>query len=301
MKLKLNSFSVFYCSCVLLFSCAKKEEQKITQQQEITENETEQSADKVNRSIANYWDHYNFADTNAIKDPAQAEQALVDFIALFPDADQKQISQSINAMFEKASVNKEVFSFFKDGYEKYLYDPNSPLHNDVYFLPVLEYLVNTKHLNDTEKIRYRMLLKLVNKNMPGSVATDFEFIDSSGKDQNLHQIKAPEKLLVFYDPECSHCAEAIKQMSQDVRINTLINQEKLKVVAVSPVEDINKWKAYQANIPTKWINGFDKKGDLKQKELYDIKAFPTIYLLDEKNEVVLKDTSLEQVLSLLKI
>ena len=50
----------------------------------------------------------------------------------------------------------------------------------------------------------------------------------------------------------------IKQMSQDVRINTLINQEKLKVVAVSPVEDINKWKAYQTNIPTKWINGFDK-------------------------------------------
>ena len=51
----------------------------------------------------------------------------------------------------------------------------------------------------------------------------------------------------------------LKQMSQDVRINALINQEKLKVVAVSPVEDINKWKAYQANIPTKWINGFDKK------------------------------------------
>ncbi|PUB28497.1 thioredoxin-like protein [Elizabethkingia sp. YR214] len=301
MKLKLNSFSVFYCSCVLLFSCTKKEEQKITQQQEVIGDDTGSATDKVGRSVANYWDHYNFTDTNAIKDPAQAEQALVDFIALFPDANQKQISQSVNGMFEKASVNKEVFSFFKDRYEKYLYDPNSPLHNDVYFLPVLEYLVNTKHLNDTEKIRYRMLLKLVNKNMPGSVATNFEFVDSSGKNESLHQVKAPEKLLVFYDPECSHCAEAIKQMSQDVRINTLINQEKLKVVAVSPVEDINKWKAYQVNIPTKWINGFDKKGDLKQKELYDIKAFPTIYLLDEKNEVVLKDTSLEQVLSLLKI
>lgn len=150
MKLKLNSFSVFIAPVYYFFMC-KEGRAKITQQQEITENETEQSADKVNRSIANYWDHYNFADTNAIKDPAQAEQALVDFIALFPDADQKQISQSINAMFEKASVNKEVFSFFKDGYEKYLYDPNSPLHNDVYFLPVLEYLVNTKHLNDTEK------------------------------------------------------------------------------------------------------------------------------------------------------
>ncbi len=33
--------------------------------------------------------------------------------------------------------------------------------------------------------------------MPGSVATDFEFIDSSGKDQNLHQIKAPEKITCF--------------------------------------------------------------------------------------------------------
>ncbi|AJW64729.1 hypothetical protein VO54_03298 [Elizabethkingia miricola] len=301
MKLKLNSFSIFYCSCMLLFSCVKKTDSQATQHQELIGKKNEQSTDNESRSITHYWDHYNFTDTNAIKDPAQAEQALVDFIALFPDSNQKQVSKSIKAMLEKASVNKEVFNFFKEGYEKYLYDPNSPLHNDVYYLPVLEYLVNTKHLNDAEKIRYRMLLKLVNKNMPGSVATDFEFIDSSGKNENLHQIKAPEKLLVFYDPECSHCAEAIKQMSQDVRINTLISQAKLKVVAVSPVEDINKWKAYQVNIPAKWINGFDKKGDLKQKELYDIKAFPTIYLLDEKNEVVLKDTSLEQVLSLLKI
>ena len=76
-------------------------------------------------------------------------------------------------------------------------------------------------------------------------------------------------------------------MSQDVRINALINQEKLKVVAVSPVEDINKWKAYQANIPTKWINGFDKRR-FETKELYDIKAFPTIYLLDEKMKLFLK-------------
>ncbi|MDA4743660.1 hypothetical protein NY599_04260, partial [Enterobacter hormaechei] len=68
MKLKLNSFSVFYCSCVLLFSCTKKEEQKITQQQEVAENKTEISTDKGSRSVANYWDHYNFADTNAIKD-----------------------------------------------------------------------------------------------------------------------------------------------------------------------------------------------------------------------------------------
>lgn len=69
MKLKLNSFSVFYCSCVLLFSCTKKEEQK-TQQQEIIGNEVESSTDKATRSVANYWDHYNFANTNVIKDPA---------------------------------------------------------------------------------------------------------------------------------------------------------------------------------------------------------------------------------------
>ncbi|KAF5308740.1 hypothetical protein FQR65_LT17982 [Abscondita terminalis] len=117
--------------------------------------------------------------------------------------------------------------------------------------------------------------------MPGSVAANFEFVDSAGKNQNLHQIGSPEKLLVFYDPECSHCAEA--------------------VVAVSPVEDFNKWKGLSGKYSGTWINWFDKKGDLKQKELYDIKAFPTIYLLDKNNKVILKDASLEQVLSLLKI
>ncbi|MDE5471717.1 DUF5106 domain-containing protein [Elizabethkingia meningoseptica] len=297
MRLGPNCSSVFYFSLLLFFSCAKQKDKPDLNNQEIKENIVDQSAKTQDRSINNYWDNYNFSDTEAIKNRAVSEQALVDFIALFPNADKEQVSKSIKAMLEKASVNREVFDFFKDQYEKYLYNANSPLRNDVYYVPVLEYLVSTPHLNDTEKIRYKMLLELVDKNMPGSVATNFEFVDVSGTNQSLHKVKGLNKLLIFYDPECSHCAQTIQEMKQDSRISTLVDNGKLQVIAICPVGELNVWQAYQKNIPNKWINGFDKKGDVTRKRLYDIKAFPTIFLIDGNNKVVLKDVDLVKVLN----
>mgnify|MGYP002527024690 FL=1 len=44
-----------------------------------------------------------------------------------------------------------------------------------------------------------------------------------------------------------------------------------------------------------WINGYDKKQTIEQNNLYDLKAIPTLYLLDKDKTVLLKDVTTKEI------
>lgn len=52
-------------------------------------------------------------------------------------------------------------------------------------------------------------------------------------------------------------------------------------------------------IPDTWINGYDKTGLVNDKQLYDLKALPTLYLLDREKKVILKDVTIEVIIDYL--
>ena len=63
-----------------------------------------------------------------------------------------------------------------------------------------------------------------------------------------------------------------------------------------PDEDIEAWRAYLPNMPSSWINAYDKEQTLTLKTLYDLSALPSFYLLDKDKKVLLKDVMWEDVL-----
>ena len=44
-----------------------------------------------------------------------------------------------------------------------------------------------------------------------------------------------------------------------------------------------------------WIDGYDAGQRLTREQVYDLKAMPTLYLLDAEKRVILKDALFEQV------
>ena len=48
------------------------------------------------------------------------------------------------------------------------------------------------------------------------------------------------------------------------------------------------WKKYLNGMPDNWIIGDDRR-TIVETSLYDLKAMPTLYLLDNEKRVVLKD------------
>ncbi|MCD7976057.1 MAG: DUF5106 domain-containing protein [Tannerellaceae bacterium] len=245
--------------------------------------------------VKHYWDHFDFTNPGYVHLPEVSEQAFVDYIDILAYVSPETASASIKGMLKKAEVNKEVFGYFSELYEKYLYDPNSPMRNEEVYIPVLEYLVYSSQLDDVYKIRPTHLLEVALRNRTGRPATDFTYTLANGRKQKLYEVKSDYTLLYFYNPDCSSCKELTGELKSSEVVNRMIQSGKLKIVAVYPDEDLTAWKNHLAEFPAEWINSYDQDVVLKEEEIYDLKAIPTIYLLDKDKNVVLKDTWFAQL------
>ncbi|WP_286856781.1 MULTISPECIES: DUF5106 domain-containing protein [Sphingobacterium] len=248
-------------------------------------------------SLLHFWDKFDMNDTTQVKNPDIGEQQLANFIDLLsktPDSTMRD--KAVDLMLDKAKSNRPSFDHFIKLYERYLYDGNSPMRNDIVYESVLRYLIKTDLLSDLEKEAYRPIYKLILRNKVGQPAEDFNYELANGKKKKLSQTKAKYTFLIFYDPECSHCKETIHQLRDTPELVQLFEQRQVQVLAIDPWGDRNTWKNYMPEISEKWINGFDSESKILSFNLYDLKASPTIYLLDENKKVLLKDTYLQPVI-----
>lgn len=251
-------------------------------------NTPEQRADFV---VKHFWDHVNFKDTNYIHHPEITEQAWADYCDVLNHVPLSAAQEAMKKTITLSEAHPKVFGYFTDLADKYLYDPNSPLRNEEFYIPVLEAMIASPVLSETEKIRPKALLALARKNRPGTPARDFTYTLASGAQGTLYGVQAPYTLLFINNPGCHACAETLAQIKESALLQRLQEQGKLKVLSLYPDEELEEWRRHLEEFPRHWINGYDKSGVMREKQLYDLKAIPTLYLLDSKKTVLLKDTT----------
>jgi hypothetical protein len=254
-------------------------------------------SERANYLVSHYWDSFDFTDTSYIHFPDITEQALVEYIYIFPQADKKVVNQSIHNFLSNAETKDsgQMYTYFLNLFDKYLYDPNSPFRNEEYYIPVTQYMLTDSRSGETEKIRTRHNLEMMMKNRQGEIAADFVYTLSSGKTGWLHAVKADYTILMFYNPDCHACGQIIDAMKGSSLINKLQEGGSIAILLFYPDEDIEIWKRHIPDIPENWINGYDRNTKVKNGELYDLRAIPTLYLLDKEKKVLLKDVDYPQL------
>ena len=245
--------------------------------------------------VRHYWENVDFADTTYLDHREVMEQAWVDYIDIMKLVPEETAISAITQMYKDAGKKKKVFFYFTDLAEKYLYDPNSPMWNEELYIPVLDAMLESTVLDDTEKILPKGRRELAEQNRPGRQAEDFTYTLVSGKSGTLYGVKADYTLLFINNPGCHACEEGIKELKQAPAINKEFEAGNLKILSVYPDEDKEEWERHLSDFPKEWINGYDKKLMIKEKNLYDLKAIPTLYLLDKNKKVLLKDAVVGQI------
>ena len=150
-------------------------------------------------------------------------------------------------------------------------------------------------LDETEKIRPQARLQLAQKNRIGTKALNFTYTLASGAQGNLYQLKADYILLFINNPGCHACTETIEGLKNAPFINQLLKEKKLILLSVYPDEELDEWRKHLSEFPKEWINGYDKKFAIKEQQLYDLKAIPTLYLLNKEKTVLLKDATAQAI------
>ena len=142
---------------------------------------------------------------------------------------------------------------------------------------------------------------MILKNRVGTKATDFVYTLANGDKRNMHTLKSNYLILFFSNPDCPTCAAVTKEINSSGTLHNLFTLNNptsplLTVLSIYPDSNIALWRKALPNMPQEnWVNSYDAGTQITNKRLYDIKAIPTIYLLDRNKQIILKDTSLEEI------
>lgn len=225
----------------------------------------------------------------------EVEQKFVNWLQILDMSSQKTVSKAVAGLYEKAYVCEKkdaasnVFETFTELVELYLFDPNSPYRNEDLYGIYAERLSLCEFVDPVMRDKYARDARLCALNREGTQAADFRFADRRGRIRTLHQIDAPYTLLFFSNPGCEACMSIINVLKEEPAIAELIASGRLAVLNIYIDEDLDAWRSYMPIYPEEWYNGFDPDFVIRNETLYNVRAIPSLYLLDADKTVILKD------------
>ena len=245
--------------------------------------------------LAHFWDPLDFKDTLLSHNGMLMEQTFVNFLSVMPHATETGRAIGVNALLKKAEADTVSYRKIRDLAETYLYEPDSPMLSEDFYILFLRNYAETPMLGEGQKERAKAQLEIVMMNRPGTPAPDFDFITRHGEKSSLYDVESKgDILLFFYDPGCATCMEAKKEITGNRKLKEAIESGSLTVVAVYSGPEKLLWERQASEMPEEWIVGYEPES-IEERELYDFRGMPTIYLLDKYKIVKKKDLPYSQL------
>ena len=91
----------------------------------------------------------------------------------------------------------------------------------------------------------------------------------------------------------------ISMLKDEPKVSEMISDGTLAVLNIYIDEDLQTWKDYMQVYPKEWYNGFNPDFVIRNNELYNVRAIPSLYLLDKEKRVILKDAPENKMMSYL--
>jgi len=126
----------------------------------------------------------------------------------------------------------------------------------------------------------------------GEKAPDFKFVDLQDKVHSLYKItaKKPYTLLIFWSATCPHCLKAMPKIQKMIK-----NRPDFNVVAIGLETEKYPWSSEHQYYP-EFIHGLKlQKWENPIVKTYHIKATPTFFILNDKNEIIAEPYEVENI------
>ena len=128
-----------------------------------------------------------------------------------------------------------------------------------------------------------------NDNQIGDTAVNFSFLNEKGL-QDLYSLieeRNTNVLVLFYSPECEDCQALKKKMSKSKKLNSLIENKELTILAVAPEVELSLWQKHKSEVPENWINSYCEECEPITKSY--IWTVPTLFLISKDKIILNRD------------
>lgn len=268
--------------------------------------------DKMQYVVDNYWieftdssRRYPCVDTTLISGVKAADvtQAVANFVTVAGGMPLEKVAPAVQTLArrlcecEMADTSSNVLEYVSKEMEHYLWDPNSPFRDEDIYSDFASVLSLSPVLPELKREIYAKDAAASRLNRRGTKAADFRFRTREGKTFSLYGIKADYTILFFSNPGCQSCKEIIQALDSSEQITENIASGKFAVLNIYIDEQLKEWYEYMPIYPKSWYNAYDPDGIIRADELYNVRAIPSLYLLDKDKKVLLKDAPVERLMN----
>lgn len=238
--------------------------------------------ERIDYMTEHFWNEESIADTNNFQKP----KLILDYLYLLKRTTVQKEQDYIDSFISIACKQKNTFGLILYWLDNILYESSSPYYDESLYLKLM-FAVVTSEADSVMKLIPQQRIEMMSKNQIGKRATNFSFIEKTGRIGDLYSISSPLLLLVFNNPDCSLCHKTEGQLEKNKDIQALMDSGNLQVIAITPDANYGEWMEH--NYPQNWIVGYDMEKIIYKQQLYDIQRLPCIYLLDKEKRVLLKE------------
>lgn len=248
--------------------------------------------------VSHFWDGMDFADTIRSRNNEFVEQNFVNYLSLFPHTPADTLKTAVPRLMQRAEADSVAYNLLADLADKYLYDPESPMLDEESYIIFLESITRRGFMEESRRTRFDYELADAMKNRKGCKASDFNFINSTGAKTSLYTSGDGKsmRILLFYDPDCDHCHEVIRELETSPVVNGMLREGKIAILAIYAEGDETVWNSAKNSLPAGWTNGYSPDNQVEMDDIYILRRTPTLYLLDSDNTILLKDPTAEQII-----
>lgn len=247
--------------------------------------------------LKHYWDAFDFTQGKEVLQDAKSKKKLekefCDFLTIALSLPLNKVKETL--MTPAKQAEGELFYYFEELYSHYLHDAGAPYKNELYYVEVLKWYLHSPKTDFATMERTKSTLKLILRNSVGEQAENFSFVLTSGEVRQLSQYRGKLLLLLFYTPGCEGCRKATRQLKGSWIINQDIAKEKLHLLYIYPENNPEELKKDLSMLPSNAAIGVNSNEEIISSSLYDLSQSPTIYLLDAKGKVLLKNTTIKTI------
>lgn len=241
-------------------------------------------------------DHVDYNDDDLIYSDAFTSKSI-EYLTLFRNPQlqkellEKEFMSAVDTILNKAKVNQLVYQhvteYLIDGFKKFGFDE------------VIDYIVDNYVIKDDicldEKLQNSIQRRMdQSKHFKiGTVVPGIIIPDSTGKEVDLKEIAGDKTLIIFYASWCPHCQELMPKINELYK-----NQDKwkMKILAISIDTSRTDWLNFVQKNNFNLINVSDLKGwNGKAAQDYYLYATPTMFLINNKREIIAKPTNVGEV------
>ena len=201
-------------------------------------------------------------------------------------------------VFQAADTSSNVFSYVTREICEIFYDANSPYRMEDLYATFAAPLAESPFTPDNMRVAYRYDVKMCSLNRMGTPAADFRYVDRFGRSHRLYDVRTDYTLVIFLNPGCAACEEIVEALAEPVVVN-LIKDGTMTLLGIYIDEDIPAWLDKCDRLPELWQDGYDPDLVIRSDRIYNVRAIPSLYLLDRDKTVLLKDAPIQQVSTML--